>query len=85
MNRHTVAKGVREYKKGQVDVTRIRDKGAGRKKLTIQHPEIKQSIEQIIEPDSRGDPESPLPWTCKSVRNIADFLAEVERHTSRAG
>ncbi len=76
MNRHTVAKGVREYKKGDVYVTRIRDKGAGRKKLTIQYPEIKQSIEQIIEPDSRGDPESPLRWTCKSVRNIADFLAD---------
>ena len=76
MSRSTVAKGVREYQNGDVDAARIRNKGAGRKKLTLQHPQIKHSIEQIIETDSRGDPESPLRWTCKSVRNIADFLAE---------
>ncbi len=76
MSRSTVAKGVREYETGEVDVTRARDKGGGRKRLTLQHPEIKQSIEHIIDSDSRGDPESPLRWTCKSVRNIADFLAD---------
>ncbi len=76
MSRSTVAKGVREYETGEVDVTRVRDKGGGRKRLTLQHPEIKQSIEHIIDSDSRGDPESPLRWTCKSVRNIADFLVD---------
>ena len=47
MNRHTVARDVREYKTGDFDVNRVRDKGAGRKKLTIQYPEIKRNGTRI--------------------------------------
>lgn len=75
MSPNTVARGIREIERGDEDVSRIRSKGSGRKKLTIKYPEIEQCIEEIIEPDTRGDPESPLRWTCKSVRNISDFLA----------
>lgn len=74
MSRNTVSRGVREFEQGDVNDLRIRSQGSGRKRLTKKYPEIKQCIEQIIEPDTRGDPESPLRWTCKSVRNIADFL-----------
>ena len=74
MSTNTVARGIREIENGNEDTSRIRSKGSGRKKLTIKYPDIKNCIEDIIEPDTRGDPESPLRWTCKSVRNISDFL-----------
>lgn len=74
MSKNTIARGVRNIEKGDEDASRIRVKGSGRKKLTNKHPEIKQCIEDLIEPGTRGDPESPLRWTCKSVRNISDFL-----------
>lgn len=48
----------------------VRHPGGGRKKLTVQDPQIKEAIE----PDSRGDPESALCWMCKSVRILADGL-----------
>lgn len=83
MSRNTVAKGVREFMSGDEVGSRIRSEGSGRKKLTIKHPEIKQCIEQIIEPSTRGDPESPLRWTCKSVRNISDFLEKEGYSVSR--
>jgi len=74
MSTNTITRGVREIESGDENVTRIRKAGSGRKKLTIKYPEIKSCIEEIIEPDARGDPESPLRWTCKSVRNISDYL-----------
>jgi len=76
MSTNTIARGIREIEKGDEDVSRVRSKGSGRKKLTIKYPEIKTCIEDIIESDTRGDPESLLRWTCKSVRNISDFLKE---------
>ncbi len=74
MSTNTITKGIREIGRGDEDASRIRNKGSGRKKLTIKYPYIENCIEDIIEPDTRGDPESPLRWTCKSVRNISDFL-----------
>jgi len=74
MSTNTITREIHEIESGNEDVSRIRSKGSGRKTLTIKHPDIKLCIEDIIEPDTRGDPESPLRWTCKSVRNISDFL-----------
>ena len=75
MDRKTIRRGVHDLK-NKKDIDRVRAHGGGRKKLTDQYPKIKKIIEDLIEPDTRGDPESPLRWTCKSVRNIADFLQE---------
>ena len=83
MSTNTIARGVREIENGDEDVSRIRSKGSGRKKLTTKYPEIKNHIEDLIEPDTHGDPESPLRWTCKSVRNISDFLGEKNCTVSR--
>ena len=83
LSTNTIARGVREIQNGDEDVTRIRSTGAGRKKLTVKYPELKGWIEEIVEPDSRGDPESPLRWTCKSVRNISDFLKDQGHVVSR--
>jgi hypothetical protein len=52
----------------------IRRKGAGRKKSTDQQPTLIVDLERLVDPGTRGDPESPLRWTSKSVRKLADEL-----------
>src|SRR3972149_6690846 len=53
---------------------RIRRSGGGRKKLTDQDPQLLSALEALVEPATRGDPESPLRWTCKSTRQLAAEL-----------
>jgi len=72
----TIRRGIRELKSDVKNIDQVRVKGGGRKKTANKYPEIEKLIEEIIEPETRGDPESPLRWTCKSVRNIADVLAK---------
>lgn len=77
MDRKTIRRGINELKiKNRKDIERVRTHGGGRKKITDKNPKLKKIIEDLIEPDTKGDPESPLRWTCKSVRNISDFLRE---------
>ena len=52
----------------------IRKKGGGRKKASIKDPDLLRDLELLLEPVTRGDPQSPLRWTSKSVRNLADEL-----------
>ena len=54
---------------------RIRKVGGGRKKLTQQEPGLLSTLEALVEPTTRGDPESPLRWTCRSTRQLAAALA----------
>jgi transposase len=72
----TIRRGVAELNKIDKKFLGVRIKGGGRKTVTEHNPDIKQILENIIEPDTRGDPESPLRWTCKSVRNIAELLEQ---------
>jgi transposase len=53
---------------------RTRQLGGGRKLLIEQHPDLLVALEALVEPTSRGDPQSPLRWTCKSVRRLAEEL-----------
>lgn len=53
---------------------RIRQTGGGRKSITENFPQITEALESLIEP-TRGDPMSPLRWTCKSTRRLADELS----------
>jgi transposase len=55
---------------------RVRRAGAGPKALTAKQPGLLAALDALVEPTSRGDPESPLRWTCKSVRRLA---AELQR------
>ena len=48
--------------------------GAGRHPLTESDPELLAALEALIEPMARGDPQSPLRWTCKSTRRLAEEL-----------
>jgi len=54
--------------------SRVRRAGAGRKRKTELDPELVQSLEQLVDPVTRGDPDSPLRWTCKSTRVLAREL-----------
>lgn len=53
---------------------RIRKAGAGRKSITETDPGVLAALEKLVEPTTRGDPESPLRWTCKSLRTLSDEL-----------
>ena len=59
---------------------RIRKEGGGRKKLTDKDPLLQKNLELLLEPATRGDPESPLLWSSKSVRKLAEELTN-QGHT----
>ena len=61
---------------------RIRRQGAGRKKITETDPHLLSSLEYLIEPETRGDPESPLRWICKSTRTLALELTKQKHPVS---
>ena len=55
--------------------SRLRKPGGGRKRLTTVDPELAASLERLVDPMTRGDPQSPLRWTCKSTTQLANELA----------
>jgi transposase len=55
---------------------RVRVPGGGRKKAEVADPELLNELENLTEPETRGDPESPLRWTTKSTRKLAEQLTE---------
>jgi transposase len=62
---------------------RIRRAGGGRHKTVATDTTLKSDLERLIDPVTRGDPESPLRWTCKSVRKLAEELRGMGHATSR--
>jgi hypothetical protein len=74
LSRKTITNGMREISDGKTRPGRIRQCGAGRKKITVTDTEILSSLDRLIEPATRGDPESPLRWVCKSTRALAAQL-----------
>jgi hypothetical protein len=60
---------------------RIRRVGGGRKRLEVQDPQLLGALDALIDPSTRGDPQSPLRWTCKSLRQLSAELAE-QGHTA---
>ena len=72
LSRKAIARGIREIRsKARLEPGRIRRKGAGRKRLTVIDPRLLSALDRLIEPGTRGDPESPLRWVCKSTRTLA--------------
>jgi transposase len=61
---------------------RVRKKGGGRKRTVELDDTLRSDLEGLIEPVTRGDPESPLRWTAKSVRNLSDELRKMGHSTS---
>ena len=78
LSRNTVAAGRRELelpaRQRALAAQRVRRPGGGRKALTVVDPELVAALEALVEPATRGDPESPLRWTCKSIRRLAEEL-----------
>ena len=78
VSRRAIAVGLAELQKKPDRSQRarlpIRQKGGGRKKAAVKDPGLLLDLEKLLEPVTRGDPQSPLRWTCKSVRNLADEL-----------
>jgi hypothetical protein len=77
VSRPTVTRGVVEAQAGGVGPEvqgRVRKSGGGRKSLTETDPGIMAALDALVDPVTRGDPMSPLRWTTKSTRNLADAL-----------
>lgn len=81
LSRTTIAAGIRELRGGQSTATpeasgtaRVRWWGGGRKSVVEQDPGVLEALEALVEPTTRGDPQSPLRWTCKSTRHLATEL-----------
>ena len=82
LSRKAIAKGMQEISEGNTMPGRIRRSGAGRKKITVSDPKLLASLEHLVEPETRGDPESPLRWICKSTRALATQLTRKKHPVS---
>ena len=75
LSRKAIAKGIQEIEDGTAPPPgRVRRPGAGRKQLVVNDPRLLTALERLIDPETRGDPESPLRWICKSTRSVAAQL-----------
>ena len=70
----TVSRGVSELDAGEAPLGRARQAGGGRRRLVDLDPGLRPALLALVEPDERGDPMSPLRWTTRSTRSIADEL-----------
>ena len=76
LSRVTITKGISELATPPLPEERIRRAGGGRQRLVIRDPGLTELLDSLVEPLSRGDPESPLRWTCKSTRVLAHELTD---------
>src|SRR4051795_571396 len=70
----TVRKGIDELEAGEAPLGRVRRRGGGRKKAADVDSGLRPALLALVEPDMRGDPMSPMRWTVKSTRTLADEL-----------
>ena len=80
--RCSILAGLKELKQEaqEGEVVRVRRAGAGRKKLVEQYPGVREALDRLVRPVTRGDPESLLRWTCKSLTQLARAL-NAQGHT----
>jgi len=78
ISRVTINKGKTHSDEEQLLLSkkRRRQTGGGRKKITSKYSDLTKELEKLIDPCTRGDPESPLRWTYKSARNLATALQD---------
>ena len=74
ISRPTIHRGLRELDQECEGLLVIRQSGGGRKRIEEIDSTLLEDLDQMVEPDSRGDPMSPLRWTCKSTRQLATAL-----------
>lgn len=82
LSQTTIAGGLRELQQAPLTpdhdppADRVRRPGGGRKPLTSHDPSLLADLESLVDPVTRGDPQSPLRWTCKSTRKLAEALLQ---------
>jgi hypothetical protein len=84
LSRKAIHKGIREIEDGTFYKGRIRRPGAGRKAITTTDTGLLKELESLVEDSTRGDPESPLRWTVKSTRTLAETLTREQHQVSHA-
>ena len=85
LSRKAIAKGIQEIEDGKVPpLGHVRQPGAGRKEIVVSDPRLLAALERLIGPETRGDPESPLRWICKSTRTLASQLTRQKHPISHA-
>jgi transposase len=87
LSRTTIYTGIRELQSHPETLEveqqqRIRQSGGGRKKLTQSDSTLMQDLQALVEASTRGDPESPLLWTCKSTTKLAEELQHLGHQVS---
>jgi Rhodopirellula transposase DDE domain len=83
MSRQVIRQGMAELRQAGIHPPgRVRRPGGGRKKTVAQDPSLVRDLEGLVEPVTRGDPESPLRGTCKSLRKLAQELRQMGHQTS---
>ena len=85
ISRRAIRRGLKELHQASAPLSQgrgIRQPGGGRRKTVDVDSTLKTDLEQLVNPTMRGDPESPLRWTCKSVRRLAEELKRMGHQTS---
>ncbi|EQD74085.1 Rhodopirellula transposase family protein [mine drainage metagenome] len=82
VSRPTIRKGLAELARPALAAGRVRRVGGGRKRLTVKDPGLVAALDALVDPTTRGDPMSPLRWTCKSTRQLAQTLTQQGHPTS---
>jgi len=79
----TVGRGIKELRSGvRLEPGQVRRRGAGRPALTASDPTLLEDLERLVDPDTRGDPESPLRWSSKSLGKLAGALLDAGHEVS---
>ena len=77
--RSTIHRGIKEIQSEKISQKKeIRKSGGGRRKISQKQGKLLTALDALVEPTSRGDPESRLRWTCKSTRNLTNELNRSE-------
>lgn len=74
VSRVTIYKALKEIGNHPFVSERVRKPGGGRKGIDVYHPDLLKELESLVDPMTRGDPMSPLRWTCKSTRQLSTEL-----------
>ena len=82
LSRVTIMKGLQELEAPPLPAGRVRRVGGGRPALVARDPDLPARLEAVVEPLTRGDPESPLRWTLKSTRTLSAELAAQQHPVS---
>lgn len=82
--RSTIGRGLRELRTGETpDVARVRRAGGGRRPVSETDPSLLDDLRGLVEPQTRGDPQSPLLWTSKSLRKLSQSLCAMGHKIGR--